>query len=104
MRPMIDSYALMAIPLAAVIRSVFSRRKILLTFSFSLIVLLFSAQNIFQSWQLRNGIIHWDSMTREAYFASLFQLHGNEKIQKALKSPDYDAALRGEDEYDFTLF
>ena len=104
MRPMIDSYALMAIPLAALIRWVLIKRKAILTITFSLIALIFTALNVFQSWQLRNGIIHWDSMTKESYRESLFQLHGNEKIQNTLKSPDYEKARKGEDEYEITLF
>ncbi|MFZ5551739.1 MAG: hypothetical protein ACOZCO_01385 [Bacteroidota bacterium] len=101
MRPMIDSYALLFIPLAAFLQFVYTKRKYLQIIFFSLLILVFSAQNIFQSWQLRNGIIHWDSMTREAYTESLLQLHGNEKIKNALRAPDYDKARKGEDEYDF---
>lgn len=104
MRPMIDSYALMAIPLAVLFQNVMDRNKLYVKIPFYTLLILFSVQNVFQSWQLRNGIIHWDSMTKESYYESLFQLQGNEKIKNGLKSPDYEAAREGKEEYDFTLF
>ena len=49
--------------------------------------------------QYREGSIHWDSMTKEAYWASFGKLHIPKNFEKMLKHPDYDKAKEGEDEY-----
>lgn len=64
-RPMIDSYPLMALPLAALIAQFSSKWKPALIF---LILAGFIYFNQFQSQQYRSGSIHWDSMSKEAYW------------------------------------
>ena len=66
MRPMIDSYALLAFPLAALITFISRRKKILVPFLilFSFLIIL----NIIQADQRRTGMMHWESMDKEMYW------------------------------------
>lgn len=67
-RALVQSYAVMALPLGFAIKRVLQSRswvKILL-FAFAI---FFMVLNLFQIWQIRRGIIHEDRMTREYYFA-----------------------------------
>ena len=63
-----------------------------------MIFLLFGL-NLFQTRQAQEGIIHYDSMTWEAYkkgFLKLAPTIQPYEIDPYLKHPDYDAARRGE--------
>ena len=68
-RAMTGSYAVMALPIAAVIDRIrilrWPYRHIALATLFGIAVL-----NLFQYWQFRNGLIHSSRMTRAAYFAA----------------------------------
>lgn len=72
MRPMIDYYALLSLPLAAGFQYVFSKSKVL-SIVFGGILFLLISLNLFQSWQYKNGLIHYDDMSKEAYFKGFFQ-------------------------------
>lgn len=91
-RPMIDSYGLMAIPLAVSLKFVFKQKK-WINYSTQLVLILFVALNIWQSKQYQKGIIHYDGMTREAYFRSFFSWHYPNNYSDIIDRPDYEAAL-----------
>ncbi len=100
-RPMIDSYALMAIPMACFFELIISKSKLLSASLLTILFLLISL-NLFQSYQRKMGIIHWDSMTAKAY-AKVFlksELSDEDKIQlePLLFHPDYDKAKAGDEE------
>ncbi len=109
MRPMIDSYALLALPIAAFFQFLWEIKRKILFWIFSCLAFGFIYLNLFQVMQYRYGTIHWDSMSKEAYWKSfgIIQFKDeklkNEWIQ-SLKAPDYDAAREGRDEYDFNPF
>ncbi len=65
-RAMTGSYAVMALPLAALLDRVRTLRWTWRTIAAMAIVGI-SALNLFQYWQFRNGIIHSSRMTRTAY-------------------------------------
>ncbi|HMM10891.1 MAG TPA: hypothetical protein PKE03_02200 [Bacteroidales bacterium] len=65
MRPMVDFYALFAIPFSYSIRFVFQKK--LLKFVFIPVLILLMALNLFQTWQYKAGIIHPDAMNAEKY-------------------------------------
>lgn len=67
-RALIQSYAVLALPLGALINNIESRKGIVKKILFSGIV-LFIILNLFQTWQYHNGVIHSSRMTKEAYFA-----------------------------------
>lgn len=96
-RPMIDIYGLLALPLAAFIAwaiKILWRRATFLGIGAFFIYL-----NGFQTWQYKKPIIHWDSMTKEAYWAIFLKKNYPEGYDKMLKSPDYEKAKKGEEEY-----
>jgi len=73
MRPFIESSVVMAFPIAALFQTI-HRGSIR---SYALTVLLVSGigLNIFQSYQYKAGIIHWNAMSRQAYWAVFLVPH-----------------------------
>ena len=94
MRALIESYALLAIPLAAWIEWVGSRKLVLRVFLLFLLAAV-SALSAFHNVRYIYGSIHWDSMTKEAYFDSFFRSHPSDKFVSLLQEPDYEAARNG---------
>jgi hypothetical protein len=94
MRPMIDYYSLLSLPLASGFSFLFSGRKIVSFITGSLILLLLFL-NLFQTWQYKNGLIHYDDMTREAYFKGFFQTRVTREWQDLLKPYDWERRIKG---------
>lgn len=97
-RPMIDFYGLMAFPLAALIQRVLEGKwwlKALTVLIFGFLVYF----NQFQMTQYRISLLHWDSMTKKAYWAIMFGKQWPPDYDKLIKTPDYEKASKGEDEY-----
>jgi len=88
LRAFVDSYGLLAIPLAAFI-SWSLERKLVLKIVFTTILAVLVAFNIFQNAQYRNGAIHFVSMTKKAYWETFLKLKPTQKYQDALEFPDY---------------
>jgi hypothetical protein len=65
MRPMVDFYALLAIPLGMLINHVLKKR--IHGFVFISVLSALIALNLFQTWQYKVGIIHPDAMNAEKY-------------------------------------
>ena len=92
-RPMVESYALLAIPLAAFF-SFFDKKTSYLR-SVSLFVLVLSvALNLFQTLQY-NTCLHYDGMTKEAYWKNFTTLGWPEGYEKLIDSPNYEKAIKG---------
>ena len=95
-RAFIDSYALMAVPTAALLQYAFENRRryggtVILT-----AFILLASLGIFNNIQYYYGAIHWDSMTSKAYFNSFGRIHPSKQFQNLLKYPDYEAARKGD--------
>lgn len=107
LRAMIDSYPLLAIPLAAFIETIFKAKSKIISFSTIAIVAVFVVLNIFQIKQYTDSIIHHEAMNKEAYwffFMTPKEAITNEQweaFDKLLKHPNYEKAMKGEDEYLF---
>lgn len=97
-RPMIDTYGLMAIPLAAFLAA-FTNRVIWQKGVIGLLLLFTIFLNQKQMNQYRTSLLHWDSMTREAYFSIFLKKNWPEGYDKMIQIPDYEKALKGENEY-----
>ena len=97
-RPMIESYAFLSIALGAFLKWLLSQRQIVKIPVFVLVV-FFAAYNLFATQQYRHSAIHWDGMTKEAYWDSFGRLYPSKNLQNLIKRPDYEAAKRGEDKY-----
>ena len=95
-RPMVDSYGLMAIPLAAFFTYLDEKtgvwRKALVT-----LIVLTTALNLFQTQQTKT-CLHWSSMTKEAYWSNFFTLGWPPGIDDMLKNPDDEMLIQGLDE------
>ncbi len=102
MRPMVDSYALMAIPLAEFILLI-GRSNLMPKILGITAVVFLVALNLIQTQQKRLNIIHWDGMNKEAYLYGFLSLSTDklEEINKLITPPDYNKAKRGEKEYHF---
>lgn len=97
-RPMIDTYGILALPLAASLMYLFQKPvwiKIVLGILLAALLYL----NQFQLLQRRMAVIHWDSMTKEAYMAIFLKKQIPADYDKLIQMPDYKSALRGEKEY-----
>lgn len=97
-RPMIDIYGIMAIPLAAFISTLLKmswwKKGIL-----GLLLLSFVLLNQFQMTQYRTSLLHWDSMTKQAYWGIFLKKNWPAGYDKMIKVPNYEKALKGEKEY-----
>jgi len=93
-RPMIDSYGIMAFPLAAFIEYFFYRQLWLkvfwgMVFSFVLYV------NQYQMSQYFLCIIHWESMSKSAYWSIFLTKKTPANYQEMLKNPNIEKAIKG---------
>lgn len=88
-RGMIDSYGIMAFPLAGFFYSIFSVKKKWLNILVVGITLLLIYFNTFQVRQYANGAIHYVSMTKKAYWETFAKLKPNRDFYDYLEYPDY---------------
>ena len=93
-RPLVDSYPLMAIPLAATVSMLFKSRPVVQTTS-ALIILFFIHLNMFQTWQYSTSLLHYESMTKRAYWKLLFQTTWPGNYAEIIENPDHENALKG---------
>ena len=106
-RPMIDSYGLLAIPMACFYSEILKKKY--LAIPIFTLALFFLFLNQFQGWQRRTNMIHWEGMTKEAYWNVFLKskFHSEEEWtqqESYLQLPEQDKARKGEDEYDFDPF
>ncbi|MDP2424471.1 MAG: hypothetical protein Q8M23_09005, partial [Bacteroidales bacterium] len=92
-RPMIDSYALMVIPLAAFITWISTRTwgKILAV----IMVIIFGCHGIFQTMQYRYGALHYMAMTKKAYWHSFGRIRPKYPFYDYIEYPDIMQARKG---------
>lgn len=89
LRAFIDMYGLMTIPLAAFISYTFHSKKpkkIILTGTLVLLILF----NLFQTWQYRKGLIHWELMNKEAYWSNFLRTTYGPGYWEALEREEKD--------------
>jgi len=94
-RSFIDSYALMALPLASFVKVV-SEKRWFIKIVFVCMAVFFIWLNIFQTYQLETGSLHHDAMTKELYFKQFGKLEKINDFAKFLDCPDYELAKLGE--------
>lgn len=97
-RSFIDTFALMAFPLAACLQWLWQKQWTTKLISYGLISAC-TFMGMIHTAKYYYGSIHWDSMTKEAYWGSFRHLRPGPGFQEQIKEPDYDKALRGEEEY-----
>ncbi len=92
-RPMIDSYALMSLPLAAVIHwwSIHGVQR----FVGTILLFLLMVHGIFQTAQYHYGALHYMAMTKEAYWHSFGRIRPKYPFYEYLQYPDIMLARKG---------
>lgn len=100
MRPMIDYYPILAIPMAMAFAFFFEKgglRKMIC----SVVIVLLISLNLFQTWQYKNGLIHYDDMSKEAYFYGFFQTKSSSEWVDKLKPYNWERRTKGLPQLDF---
>jgi hypothetical protein len=91
-RPLIESLALLAMPLGALIQQVLSKKQLVLSVFISVVLIYCIALNIFQSYQYSLAVLHPDRMSRSSYL----YIFGKTKITDYAA---YENSLLDEREY-----
>lgn len=91
LRTYVEFYGIMAIPLAAFI-SWGIQRQVILKLSSILIIALLISFNLFQIKQYYYGVIHYDSMTKKAYWAVFLKKHRPHDFYQLIEKPNYQKA------------
>lgn len=94
-RALIESYAILAFPLTAFTQWISEKRWVFRT-SYIVLIFLLMGLNLFQVQQYRSGLIHYDAMSKEAYWNSYRHLKFPPGFDDTLDPPDYKAALKGD--------
>jgi len=101
-RAFIDSYTLLAFPFAAfaqwVLFQLSSKQSPLLKritrTAFASILVLLVSFSIFQTVQYRVGLIHWNSMTKKAYWSVFLTMHPKEDHRLHWRHPNHEKAMK----------
>ena len=93
-RPFVDYYALLSIPMGVFYHAFWSMRSKIKVLLIPVVVFLIFL-NLFQTWQVRNGLIHQISMTRKSYFLNFLKTKPHPKYEELLVVPDYLDARKG---------
>lgn len=94
-RALIESYAILSIPIAAFTKYIFEK-KLIFRISFLIIIACLISLNIFQTRQYYIGVIHWDAMNKKTYWDSYFRVKVRPGFYDMVDNPDYKAALKGD--------
>lgn len=95
-RPIIDLYPILAIGLAQLF-SLLKQQTALLKWTGVITIGLLIPFNIFQTLQKKSDAIHWEAMTKEAYWHNFFHRYPQPGLDEKLKSPDIEAAKAGKE-------
>jgi len=103
-RPFIDYYSFLSLPIAAGFNYVFTKNNII-KISAAFILFSFISLNLFQSWQYKKGLIHYDDMSKEAYLKGFLQTTPSMEWYDLLKPYNWERRIAGlpQIEYSETL-
>ena len=96
MRSFVDYYGLLAIPMALLFTEIWNYRKLSKTIVLSIVFLALLQNNFFLE-KYKHGGLHYDSMTKAAFWFSFWDMKPQEGYWELLESPDYSKALEGID-------
>ncbi len=94
-RPLVDYYALLAIPFASGVN--YFRENIRRTYFFIPIASFLLYVGLFQNWQYSKGMIHFDGNTKRSYWKNFLRVSFAPGWWETLERPDYDQAILGID-------
>jgi len=93
-RSYIDTYAILAIPFAALVTWL-NRKHFIPAILFIGIVGSLIWFNFFQTRQYSRGTINWAGMTKEAYWDSFLKKYPSKEFYQMLRFPERDSAVKG---------
>ncbi len=96
-RPIIDFYPILAIGIATFVMKLGQVRW--RQISMGILGLLLVTFNLFQTLQKKSDAIHWDSMTKEAYWHNFLHRYPQPGLEEKLRTPDEAKAKKGLVEY-----
>lgn len=94
MRAMVDLYGLLAVPMAAFYDVLLRQFKPQLKYALLALTAFFIYLNLFQTMEYEKGLIHYDAMTKDAYFA-VFLNKKPTRFYEYLSDPEYKRAKAG---------
>ena len=97
-RPLVEFYVIMSFPLAAFFAYVIKRNLLIKTLT-TIVVVFFLWLNLYQHEQYRSSLLHWDSMSKAAYWGIWGRQSWPENYAKMLIQPNIEKAKKGEDSY-----
>jgi len=84
-RAMVESYAVLALPLCSFINSIYAQHRKWLKNTVSTILVFFICLNLFQTFQFQKGIIPWDETNKKYYWAIFGDIERSDAKEKLLK-------------------
>lgn len=93
-RAMINLYPLLIFPLGALLSSILEKKR-WMTVLCSLFVSIGILFSMFQAYQYRNWMIHYDSMSKDAYWDSFGRMEASQLFKLYLEEPILEASLNG---------
>jgi len=97
-RALVEFYVVMSFPLGAFFTYILKKKLIYKAIT-SVVLVLIIWLNLFQARQYRSSLLHWDSMSKQAYWAIWGKQSWPDNYEKLLIHLDADKAKRGEDAY-----
>lgn len=94
-RAFIDWYPVFVFPIAALYSRVFEQSGKMAAGVLAFFAIFFCCLNVFQTWQYNRELIHYDSMTKAAYFNGFFATEKTKAWEELLDEPAYDRAKNG---------
>jgi len=95
-RPLIESYAFLTLPFAYFINWIDEKLWSKIA-GYSLLTVL-ALYGLMVNFQYRFMAIHWDSMSKAAYWDSFLRLKPSGRLNFLLQTPDYESAIEGKKE------
>jgi hypothetical protein len=98
-RPMIDIYGLLALSTGVFFSYLNTLKLKIVSYPAILLAIILTIASVHHMKKRKNFSIHWDAMTREAFWDSYFKLKPNPTFEGKLRSPDYEKAKQGINAY-----
>lgn len=97
-RALVEFYVVMSFPLGAFFAFIIQRNFIIKGITTAVVVFLLWL-NLYQSQQYRSSLLHWDSMSKKAYWGIWGRQSWPENYEQMLIHLDAEKAKKGEDAY-----
>lgn len=94
-RPLVEFYVIMSLPLGAFFAYIIQKKFFLKALT-ALVVLFFLWLNLFQTKQYNTSLLHYDSMSKEVYWAIWGKQNWPENYARMLKANDVEKTKKGE--------